>query len=301
MKKNKLASLLSIPLFVFSGSCNNSKNIHINNSSYKISKDKIIQTPSSFLEDSLIKVGIVSDIEGAIPNANSSAKKLKKENIDAIIIAGDCYENENIRKNPLYPNSVDNSEEMFEGIKPYAELGKPVFIIPGNHETQKVYSKTIKKLKKDYPNVFDINNKTIDLQGLNLVGMGGYHNQKFMPREGFETNYKKSKNALVEFQSQGEYIIFVTHGPPKSNRKIDWVSGAGHVGDKNMAKILNRSDLEKIVNVHGHIHEGGRNADKFKSGYSINVSSITSYNNDKGSNTSELIFNKNNMDYKILK
>jgi Icc-related predicted phosphoesterase len=299
---NKLISLLSIPAFLFS--CNNSKNIDIKGSSYEISKDKIIQTSSSFLEDSLIKIGLVSDVEGAIGNAKSSAEKLKRVSVDAVIIAGDCYENENLRRNPSYPNSTNNSKEMFEGIKPYAELGVPVFVVSGNHETKEIYEKSIEKLKEFYPNVFDINDKSVDLKGLNIVGMGGYHDSRFISQNGFlldDKNYDKAKESLENFQEQKEPSIFVTHGPPKSNSKIDYVYDVGHVGDNKISKILNNKNLENVVNIHGHIHEGGRNGTKYNSNVAINVASITDYNNSKGANTSELIFGGDKMKYKELK
>lgn len=302
LMKNKLLSLISVPLFLYS--CDSNKNIGINGSKYSIEKEKIVQTESSFLEDELIKFGLVSDIEGAIENARVSAKKLKQENVDGIIIAGDCYENENIRRNPLYPNSTDNLTEMFEGIKPYAELGIPIFVIPGNHESKKVYDETISKLNDIYGNVFDIKGKSVDLGGLNFVGMGGYHHPRFTEPNGFllnEGNYSKAEKSIKEFQEQGELTVFVTHGPPKSNKKIDYVQGAGHVGDVKIAKIMDKNNLEKILNIHGHIHEGGRNGAKYNSGVALNIASVTDYSNPQGSNTGLLtITEEGKVDYKNL-
>ena len=273
------------------GGCNSKtmpKNRAINNSVYSVSKNSIVQTKSSFLDDGIIKIGVVSDIEGAVKNAKESANKLKSQNLDAMIIAGDCYENEQIRRFPVYPNSTNNLKEMIKGIEPYAKLGVPVFIIPGNHEVQSVYKNAIKELQKDYPNVFDINKKSVDLEGVNLVGMGGYHDLRFLPRNGFLLNpsdYAKAEKNLEEFQIQKEPEIFITHGPPKSRTLIDFVQNAGHVGDLKIEKIMNSPDLENIINVHGHIHEGGGNFDKYKAGIAINIASITDYSNPKGFNT----------------
>ncbi|MDP2672452.1 MAG: metallophosphoesterase [Nanoarchaeota archaeon] len=306
MKKTlkNILKFAMIPALVYTlGSCEKQKTLKINNSTYDIHAQEIIQTKSSFLEDDTIKIGVVSDIEGAIQNAQVSAKKLQKEKVDVLIISGDCYENESIRRNPLYPNSTNNLEEMIAGIKPYAEIGALVLIIPGNHEKKDIYKKAINKLKEDYPNVFDIKNKSVDLKDFNIVGMGGYHDSRFMDSEGFlleKGDYEKALNSLQKFQNQNEPTIFVTHSPPKSNSKIDYVHGAGNVGDSEIEKIMNNKSLDKIVNVHGHIHEGGRNVAKYKSGVALNVASITSYMNQKGVNTPLLIIKDNDIQYKEL-
>jgi len=245
---------------------------------------------SSFLDDGEVHIGVVSDIEGAVENAKISAEKLRKENVDAVIIAGDCYENEKIRRNPLYPNSTNNLEEMVEGIRPYAELGVPVFVIPGNHESQVVYHHAMNKLKREYPRVFDIRNASVDLEGVNIVGLGGYHDKRFTDPNGFiltPDDYKTAIDMLFSFQDQDELTLFVTHSPPKSKSKIDYVPEAGHVGDENIKDIMNIDFEEKVNNIHGHIHEGGGNIDHFgyKAGMAINVSSITDYNNPDAPNT----------------
>lgn len=273
----------------------NSEEVTINNNKYHLSGNDIVQTESSFLEDGFIKIGIVSDIEGALNNARNSAKKLKEQNSDLVIIAGDCYENEKIRKNPIYPRSTNNLQEMIKGIELYAQLNIPVFVIAGNHERKKIYYKALKELKEKYPNIFDINKGTVDLKGFNIVGMGGYHDPRFTVKDGFlldNLDYDDGYKDLKQFQTQYEPTIFVTHGPPKSKTLIDYVEGVGNVGDENIRKIMN-SDLKGIINVHGHIHEGGGNSNKYNSGIAINVAAITDFNNLKGANTGLISIDKN--------
>ncbi len=304
----KLVNYLAMPFLAGAlalTGCSNKETIEsldIAGNNYSIGENSIIQNTSSFLEDGIIKFGVVSDIEGAIGNAKISADKLKNQNVDAVIIAGDCYENEKIRRNPTYPNSTDNVSEMIEGLRPYAEIGVPVFVISGNHETKKVYNTAISKLQKSYPNVLDINGKNADLQGLNLVGVGGYHHPRFTTQGGFllnEKDYEVAKKSLENFEEQAENTLLISHGPPKSKTKIDYVMGAGHVGDENLKRIMN-SNLEKITNVHGHIHEGGGNSDTYRAGNSINVASITSYNNSRGANTGLIEIKDNEINYKEL-
>ena len=302
-----LIKYLMMPTLLFSliTACEKPKNVSINGSEYEVSGDNITQTKSSFLEDGVIKIGVVSDIEGAIENARNSAERLKKQNVDAVIIAGDVYENEGIRRNPVYPNSTDNLQEMFDGIEPYAQLNVPIFVISGNHEKRDIYDKGIKNLKEKYPNVFDINGKTVDLKEFNIVGMGGYHDPRFITRDGFllkDSDYKKAFESLSKFQSQDirEPTVFVTHGPPRSRTRIDYVKGFGHVGDNKTKRIMN-SELEGIINLHGHIHEGGGNSDKGNSsGISVNVASITDFIRN-GANTGLLTIKNSRVGYQELK
>lgn len=303
----KLTKLLTIPLLLGTLTACGPKPSQLETTvkgiTYRDDLNNIIQVNGSFLDDQYIKIGVVSDIEGAIANAQASAEKLKGQNVDFVILAGDNYENEKIRMNPLYPSSTDNMKEMIEGIKPYAQLGVPVFIIPGNHETGNIYSKSINKLRKSFPNIFDLKENWADLNGVNVVGMGGYHDPRFTTGDGFflsEKDYEKAINSLNGFQKQAEPTIFVTHGPPQSNTNIDYVPNVGHVGDRNIETIMD-SDLTNVLNIHGHIHEGGRSQDSYKAGLSINVASITPYNNIQGPNTGLITINSKGVSYSNLK
>ena len=305
---NKLTKYLTLPLMLGAlvlGGCQKAAptEFNANGSMYTIAGDSITQKNSSFLQDGDIRLGIVSDIEAEYTLAKSAAQKLSKESIDAIVIAGDNYENERIRSKPVHPRSTDNVEEMIEGIKPFAELGVPVFVIPGNHETRSVYAKAIAKLRSEYPNVMDLHNASADLEGVNLVGMGGYHHPRFTTNNGFllqKSDYEKALKSLSAFQSQKEPTLFVTHGPPKSeDSQIDYVKGPGHVGDNNITAIMN-SGLKNVVNVFGHIHEGGNHADLYGAGPAINVAAITDFMSKKSGNAVVVSFKDGKMGYKNL-
>ncbi len=277
----------------------------INGSSYEMSANTIVQRSGSYLEDKVIRIGLVSDIEGAIDSAKSSAIKLKEQNIDFIVIAGDTYENEQIRRMPLYATSTDNVSELVEGIRPYAELNVPVFIIPGNHEERRIYNQALKNLSKDHKNVFDLNAKNADLIGINVVGMGGYHDSRFMPQNGFKLDdqaYTRAEKSLLSFQEQNEPIIFLTHGPPQAKKSgIDYVSGFGHVGDNRIAQILNKSNLHQIINIHGHIHEGGKQMESYPAGTALNIASITRFQNTEAPRTMILQIQEGKVNLQELK
>ncbi|MBM3232598.1 hypothetical protein FJZ18_00320 [Candidatus Pacearchaeota archaeon] len=240
-----------------------------------------ISLTNDFFADGTLNVGVVSDIEGAIDRAELSAKALKDNKVDIILIAGDLYENENIRKNPLYPTSTNNVDEMLSGIRPYAKIGVPVFVIAGNHEESPVYTNALALLKKEFPHVHDISRRSADLNGINIVGLGGYHDPKFIAKQGFmikRQDYMRSENEIVELMQKKDPLVFMTHGPPLATNNIDYVKGVGHVGDPEIARILSNKYSRQITHVHGHIHEGGGTNSYYPAGFSINVSSITPYN-----------------------
>ncbi len=302
VKKYLTIGIASLGLFVgCSDSRTSEKDVLVNGSRYHVGKNSITQTKSSFLEDGVIKIGVASDIEGNLEGAIKSAEVMRANKVDAVILAGDLYENERIRKNPRYPDSIDNSSEMVNGIKPYAFLNVPVFIIPGNHENKETYKKAFEILKINFDNVFDINRKKVDMAGVNLVGIGGYHDRNFTDSEGFvlrNSDYNFARESLRDFAEQREPIVLVSHGPPRSEGEIDYVEGFGHVGDERIRGILEDKLDSRVINVHGHIHEGGGakanygvNGSVFGLGanYAVNVASVTSYGAKDGGGSASIM------------
>ena len=266
------------------GSYSQEKVISIYGNSYASSAQAIVQTRGSVMSDGIIKIGIVSDLEGDIADIDKSVQKLKNvSGLDGIIIAGDCYENEAIRRQPLFPNSTDNIKEM-AAIEKYAALKVPVFVIPGNHETRDIYEKAILKMHDDgYVGIFDINGRSVDLKGLNIIGLGGYYDNKFMPENGFlltREDYSRAVRQILSYKSQNEETLLVTHSPPYTQGgKIDRILQGANVGDVNISLMLSDPRLGKFDNVNGHIHEAGGTSAEFPDGNSYNVAAINPLNN----------------------
>jgi len=228
--------------------------------------------------DGKVRVGMVSDIEGAIDNSEIAANKLSRSNIDLIVIAGDTYENEQKRRKPKYPNSTDNLAELVEGIEPIAKLGVPVYVIPGNHENITIYNQGIFRLQKRYPNVINADGKSFDLDGLNIVGMGGYYNSNSVAQGGKvleKSDYQKARGQLMSFHDS-DMTVLITHSPPKTDRKIDYVYGVGNVGDANITALMT---AKSIFVVCGHIHERGGNWTEIGDSSAWNAASVTNYSN----------------------
>ncbi|MFW6230683.1 MAG: metallophosphoesterase family protein [Nanoarchaeota archaeon] len=241
------------------------------------------------------KIGVLSDIEGSIEYAQKAAGKLKQEDIDCIIIAGDSYENHEIKYHPRFPYEKDKRRQMKQGLLPFVKLGVPVYIIPGNHENKNVYRNVLKELRKKHKNLFDITGKTVKRPSFAIVGLGGFHDFMLSDPDALLIEKRDHKKAEKEIKklSGKQPIIFVSHGPPLSTAFIDMVDGFGHTGDVEITRILDEN-VQDVINIHGHIHERGGEYEKFRSGISINIAAITDFRNKRFSNTAviELVDDK---------
>ncbi|MGE4554023.1 MAG: metallophosphoesterase [Desulfovibrionaceae bacterium] len=199
--------------------------------------------PADTNGDGEIRMAALSDVEGAVADARVAAAALAGHGVDFVVIAGDLYEDEGHRKHPMFPDSTDNVREMVDGVRPFAELGVPVYVIPGNHESRAVFGAAMDILAVQCPNVRDINGRGVDLDGLNLVGLGGYYLAGRGAPDAFvlePEDYVAARERINAFLAEqpGEPVVFLTHSPPLSRGAEDYVDGFGHVGDPGLAALL---------------------------------------------------------------
>lgn len=123
------------------------------------------------------------------------------------------------------------------------KIGKPVYIIPGNHEDPPdKLEKAIKGLK----NVHYAHQKIVQIGEFTFFfwGCGGFaHINK-----PFERAMEKFKQSL----KGDEKIVLVTHGPPYGT-VLDLLSWAGHVGCVSERRFLR--ELKPVLHICGHLHE----------------------------------------------
>jgi Icc-related predicted phosphoesterase len=263
MAKGKyLACTLALILGIGLGGC-----AGVNNRSPN--QDSTYLFDNNILSDSKIIVGVVSDLHGDGNYINESLSRFNGSNVDMIILAGDNYDD---------GNKVPDKEELVSIVSAYASLGVPVFVLPGNHENSATYNDGISLAKEMHNNVYDINHHSADFNGLDIVGLGGYYDKRYTVPNGFivgRADYDWAKKAVKELRKQNETIILATHSPPLGTTNIDYVAGAGHVGDKGIYGIMDDPELDGIVNVFGHIHEGGSLTEQFNAGVGVNCARKT--------------------------
>ena len=129
----------------------------------------------------------------------------------------------------------------------FNELGKKIYLIPGNHESDKVFSEVL----PDYPNFMNINNKAVEVDGYVLLGYGG---------GGFSSEDSDFRKIAREWY--GKYkdkkTILVIHGPPFGT-KTDLIENQ-YVGNKDYRAFIERIKPKLVIC--GHIHETAGMIDK---------------------------------------
>jgi Icc-related predicted phosphoesterase len=192
-----------------------------------------------------MKILAISDIHGDGTLSKRVAKKAKKEKIDLVILAGDITWLE---------------EPMKNVIKPFADLGKEILIMPGNHET----NDTITELKVAYPSLINIDQEPFQKNKVGFFGAGyGFESGPFSIDESLlKEKLIKSQNKIKDLRKK----VLITHSHHEgSNSEF-----SGFPGSKSIRKSIEY--LKPNFAIHGHIHEASGIKEKIGSTKIVNVS-----------------------------
>jgi len=123
------------------------------------------------------------------------------------------------------------------------KLGKPIYIIPGNHEEP---PEALEKFCKKLTHVHYVHKKVVRIDDFVFFfwGCGG-----FSP---VNKEMEKAVPAFKKTLKKGDKVVFVTHGPPYETG-LDYLDWAGHVGCRSARKFL--LDVKPILHISGHLHE----------------------------------------------
>ena len=134
-------------------------------------------------------------------------------------------------------------------LRQFNDLGKKFYIIPGNHESDKMFKEVI----SDYPNVINFNRKVFKIDNYVFMGYGG---------GGFALEDKEFRKIAREWYSkyQDEKTVLITHGPPYRTT-LDHLEKR-HVGNKDYRKFIERIQPKLVIA--GHIHETAGAVDEIK-------------------------------------
>lgn len=166
-----------------------------------------------------------SDLHEDFDQLKLLLKRAKEDDIDFVIVAGD----------------FTNFERSLRAVlKRLNDLGKTVYVIPGNHEEDGDYETVI----KDYPNCINIDRQAVELGEYVIMAYGG---------DGFsttDTNFRQiSRKWYGNYKNKK--TILVTHGPPFGTL-LDKLKSK-HVGNKDYRKFIER--IKPKLAISGHIHE----------------------------------------------
>lgn len=171
------------------------------------------------------------DLHGNLSALKEIAKKAKKS--DLIVCAGDIS---------TFQQNLDFLLDALNGI------GKPVLIIPGNHEDDI----TLESACFNYKNLKFLHARGYRTNNYLFFGYGG---------GGFSVEDEAFEQLSDEFKKEikkGEKVVLITHAPPYGT-KVD-VIAREHRGNKAITRFIN--DVHPIVVVCGHLHETAGKIDK---------------------------------------
>lgn len=243
-----------------------------------------------------MKILVVGDLHGQKP-------KIHFKDFDAIIAPGDFCSDEstkvifaNLRKqreNPEYKtewwdeigrkkatsildNSLKDGRKILEFLN---SLGKPVYLVPGNHDQMgyeeydwKRYSDNYwPKLIKGLENLSDVHFRKKSIEGFDIIGYGVVSGPEIPQYEDdrkrktsaelrkMHRKYDSNKNKLTRLFDQAKKpVIFMPHHVPFNTRldKIDNPSSPAN--GRHYGSLIAREMIEKYqppLCVGGHMHE----------------------------------------------
>jgi len=298
-KKILIGLVSSLFLLGMTGCKEKSTNIQdytltINHQQYQFANETVTQLTHD--EDKEVRYGVISDIHGEVGRIAPSIEELKKKNIEAILVPGDLVKNEELRYGRA---DQQNDEQELEAV--LKELGKsnlPVFVIPGNHETQSAWKKAMENIHPAYQNIIDMNQyRRFDGDDADIVSLPGYQikeapGRKFIPDDGFWASPAIIDGLARERQGLDDAVILLTHGPPATgiNPGPGTISTGEDVSDKYTALAMKQDDISFAVV--GHIHEAGGSAatldgkivheEEWANGFVTNFGTLETWKNNNG-------------------
>ncbi len=193
-----------------------------------------------------MKILAASDIHDDKQTIEELINLAEKEKVDAIILAGDLTFGES---------------NVLGIVGPFKKIGKPIILIPGNHETDATVDFWVKKYS---PGVYNLHGRAMKFYDIGIFGVGGANIGLFQLDDdeffdALKKSHKKIKDARIK--------IMVTHAPPYGT-KVDMI-GLTHVGSRGIREAIEK--FQPDICVCGHIHETFGIEDKIGKTKIINV------------------------------
>lgn len=172
-----------------------------------------------------MKILAFTDSHGSLAALKKIKKTAKEKNVDVIVCAGDIS---------IFENNLNLL------LKKLDQIGKPVLMLHGNHESEI----SMQVLCKGFKNITFFHRKAIKINDVLFLGYGG--GGFSLKDKSFEKLTKVWKKKIKK-----EKIVLVTHAPPY-NTKIDKILDAP-CGNKSIKNFIN--EIKPIVAMSGHLHE----------------------------------------------
>jgi len=178
-----------------------------------------------------MKLLVFSDIHGDSDALEKLKKKAKEEKADALVCAGDLS---------FFGSNLSFIIKSFN-------IGIPLIIVPGNHET----NSQMNSLKEKF--VHNIHQKSLKLDSVLFLGCGG---SSFTPfNTPFEMSEKEFATSISKLKTQDHQlkIVLLTHEPPYGTI-LDYLGE--HAGSKSIRKFIDKHQPDYCICGHFHENEG---------------------------------------------
>lgn len=178
-----------------------------------------------------MKLLAFTDIHGSISAINKIKQKVKAA--DYLVCCGDIT---------IFETNI---EEILTQID---KIGKPVLMIPGNHESEELMD----GMCKIFDNLISIHKHPHKIGDTLFLGYGG---------GGFsfkDPDFAKTMKRYAKQMKAAKKVVIVTHAPPYGT-KVDMVLDQ-HTGNITMRKFIEKS--QPTLFICGHIHECNGKRDK---------------------------------------
>jgi Icc-related predicted phosphoesterase len=166
-----------------------------------------------------------TDLHGDKDFLKQLVQRAKDEEIDFVVCAGDL-------------SVFGQGLKMV--LKEFSQLGKKLYLIPGNHEDQEALEEAV----KGYSGCVNFHGKAVKEKDYVFLGYGG---------NGFTVEDGEFRRIAREWYGKynGQKLVLVTHGPPQGT-KLDKVNN-GYVGNVDYRRFIERVQPKLVIS--GHIHE----------------------------------------------
>ena len=183
-----------------------------------------------------MKILAFTDIHGSLHAIKRIEQKVKSQNPDLLVCAGD----------------ISIFEHGIIGIlRRLNRLNREIVMIHGNHEDDS----TFRKLQTLFKNIIFIHKKHFIKGNLLFIGYGG-GGFSIVDKEFEKIGNSKFKQTIKN--NHDKKIVLVTHAPPyrtKLDKLVD-----GHCGNKSIKQFVEKSKIEYLIC--GHLHENFGKEDK---------------------------------------
>lgn len=198
-------------------------------------------------------LGLLAGIKDMEPETKATLDafiaQFEKADVDAIVIGGDSS------------SEPDGLDQILDYL--VKATNRPLLVVAGNMERGAALNYAILKQRKaGHLHLLNLDViRRYDGDGVDVLGLGGYHDKAYLHLAGGCVYKDKDVDALERAAADADdTVVLLTHGPPRQRgqQAIDFVPGAENVGDPKLTSLITKAKI--AFGIHGHILEAAGRA-----------------------------------------